>query len=363
VQETVQESQPFVDGHLDLAENVTLFGRDLTREVAEIRAAEQRVGRQATVSLPALERGGVAVAFATVTPGFLAADVGPDFEPRSAIYSTPAEAEAQALLQVALYESWDRQGRVRLLKTVDDLEQHLRLWRGDRKPGLVLLMEGADPIVKVSDLPRWWAHGLRMIGLTFGDTRYGRGVAGGSPRAAAGGLTADGCALLSQMAEKGFVWDISHLTEEGVWQGLGLGQIRVCASHANARALTPTNRHLSDAVIRAVADRGGVIGLVLYNGFLEPGWKADPTLPVTLDLHLRRQADYLASLCGWEHVGVGSDLDGGFGLEESPREIDSAADFARIGAVVPVEARPGVLGGNWLRFLRQSLPRSTTGYV
>ena len=171
---------PLVDSHLDLAENVTLFGRDLTSSATEIRNIEKRTTRQATVSLPDLERGGIAVAFATVTAGFLAADVGEDFEPRSAIYHTPEEAEAQALTQIALYESWDKQGRVRLLKSLNDLDHHLQLWQHDRKPGLIMLMEGADPIVNISDLPRWWQRGLRMIGLTFGDTKYGIGVRGGS---------------------------------------------------------------------------------------------------------------------------------------------------------------------------------------
>ena len=92
------------------------------------------------------------------------------------------------------------------------------------------------------------------------------------------------------MAELGFTWDISHLTEEGIWQGLELKYPRACASHANAQTLTPTDRHLSDAVIRAVAGRDGVIGLVLYNGFLEPRWKQDKSIAVTLDEHLRRQA-------------------------------------------------------------------------
>src|SRR4051812_42103811 len=101
---------PLVDSHLDLAENVTLFGRDLTLSAAEIRALEKRTSRQATVSLPDLERGSIAVAFATVTAGFLVADVGADFEPRSAIYHTPEQAEAQALTQIALYEGWDKQG-------------------------------------------------------------------------------------------------------------------------------------------------------------------------------------------------------------------------------------------------------------
>lgn len=349
---------PLVDAHLDLAENVTLFGRDLTLPVAEIRASENRTRGQATVSLPALERGNIAVVIATVTAGFLAADVGDDFQPQSALYRTPEEAEAQALAQIDLYEAWERQGRVRLLKSAADLDHHLRLWQDDGKPGLVLLMEGADPIVHVGDLPRWWQRGLRLIGLTFGDTRYGRGVGGGSREPTQGGLAPEGIALLEQMAGLGFIWDISHLTEEGVWQGLEMGFPRVCATHANARALTPTDRHLSDDVIRAVATRGGVVGLVLYNAFLEPRWQQDNSIPVTLTDHLRRHATYIADLAGWDHVVIGSDLDGGFGREESPREIDTIADLHKAGAAVPPAARDAVLSANWLNFLRRSLPQS-----
>ena len=350
---------PLVDSHLDLAENVTLFGRDLTLRAAEIRTLEKRTTRQATVSLPELERGGIAVAFATVTAGFLAEDVGEDFEPRSAIYHTPEEAEAQALTQIGLYEGWEEQGRVRLLRSVNDLDHHLHLWQHDRKPGLVMLMEGADPIVHVRDLPKWWQRGVRIIGLTFGDTKYGTGVGGGSPTFKRGGLTSQGFKLLGQMAKLGFIWDISHLAEEGVWQGLKLDFPRVCASHASARALTPTDRHLSDEVIRAVAERGGVIGLMLYNGFLEPGWKGDQSVSVTLDEHLRRHANYIANLSGWDHLGVGSDLDGGFGFEESPSEIDTVADLHKVGSVVPAEVREAVLSTNWLNFLRSSLPQTS----
>ena len=350
---------PLVDSHLDLAENVTLFGRDLTLGAAEIRALEKRTTSQATVSLPELERGGVAVVFATVTAGFLAEDVGEAFKPRSAIYYLPEEAEAQALIQIELYEEWEKQGRVRLLRSVSDLDHHLHLWQHDRKPGLVLLMEGADPIVRVRDLPKWWQRSVRMIGLTFGDTNYGAGVGGGSTTFKRGGLTSQGFELLGQMAELGFIWDISHLAEEGVWQGLELGFPRVCASHANARGLTPTDRHLSDEVMRALAERAGVIGLVLYNGFLEPDWKGDRSVSVTLNEHLRRHADHVARVCGWRYLGIGSDLDGGFGLEESPLEIDTVADLHKVGEVVPTGLREAVLGANWLRFLKSSLPQTS----
>ncbi len=325
---------PIVDGHIDLAENVTIFGRDLTLTASETRARENRVSRQATVSLPDLRRGGIAVACATVTAGFLAEDLGPndDFVPTSAIYRTAEEAEAQALSQIALYESWQRQGRVRLLRSAADLDHHLQLWREDRKPGLVLLMEGADPIVRVTDLPKWWRLGLRMIGVTFGDTVYGKGVAGGSSSFKQGGLTEDGFALLDAMATQGFIWDVSHLTEEGVRQGLDRGFPRVCATHANVRALIPSDRHLSDDVIRAIGERDGVIGLVLYNGFLDRRWRDDRSVVVSLKDQLRRHAEHIARISGWSHVGIGSDLDGGLGLEESPVEIDSVADLHKVGA-------------------------------
>ncbi len=136
-------------------------------------------------------------------------------------------------------------------------------------------------------------------------------------------------------------------------------RVPVFAHHANARALTPTDRHLSDEVIRAVAERGGVIGLMLYNGFLEPGWNADQLVSVTLDEHLRQHANYISDLSGWEHLGVGSDLDGGFGLEESPSEIDTVACLHKVGSVVPAEVRGAVLSTNWLNFLRCSLPQTS----
>jgi membrane dipeptidase len=348
---------PLVDSHLDLAENVTLFGRDLTSSLTTLRSLEHRTYNQAMVTLPELGRGNIAVVFATVTGGFKTEDVGKDFEPKAAIYHTLEQAEAQAVSQIDLYEGWERQKLVRLIKSVADLEHHLQLWQDDKKPGLVLLMEGAAPIVNVSDLRKWWQRGLRMMGLTFGDTKYGVGVAGGSTTFKSGGLTHEGVALLEHMAEQGFIWDISHLTEEGVWQGLELNFPRVCASHANARVLIPTDRHLTDDVIRAVAKRDGVIGLVLYNGFLEPRWRNDKTIPIKLE-HVRRHATYLANVTTWYHVGIGSDLDGGFGLEESPLELASIADLHKIGDVVPSTAREAVLSTNWLTFLKRSLPKT-----
>ena len=161
---------------------------------------------------------------------------------------------------------------------------------------------------------------------------------------------------MREMGAMGMGWDVSHLTEDGVWQGLALNLPSVCASHANARSLTPTDRHLSDAVIGAIAVRCGVIGLVLYNGFLDPGWRRGQSPNVTVRDHVRRHAEHIAGVCGWQSVGIGSDLDGGFGREESPEEIETIADLGELGSIAPAAAREGVLGGNWLRFLRAMLP-------
>jgi membrane dipeptidase len=341
-----------------LGENAVQVGRDLTLTVSELRALENRSSLQATVSLPELERGGIAVVFATVTAGSKADEVF-DTALITTVYHTPEEAEAQALEQVTLYETWERQGRVRIIKSVADLEHHLALWQEDRKPGLVLLMEGADPIVKPADVPQWWQRGLRLIGLTWSDTRYGAGVGTGSQHFQQSGLTSDGRILLHRMAEQGFIWDISHLAEQGVWEGFEMGFPRVCASHCNPRALLPTNRHLSDDTIKELAKRQGVMGLVLYNGFLDAGWEEDKQLPVTLERHLKNHANHVANLIGWEHIGIGSDLDGGVGLEESPLELDTIADLYKVADVLPEHARENVLGGNWLRFLRRTLPQSS----
>jgi membrane dipeptidase len=344
--------EPVVDGHLDLAENVTLFGRDLTLPVAELR--RQPGCDQATVTLPELERGGVAVAIATVTPGFKVEDVPPGRVPEPALYRTAEEAEAHALRQFDLYERWHREGRLRLLRSAADLDHHLDLWRADRKPGIVLLMEGADPIVEVRDLPRWRSRGLRLVGLTYGDTRYGAGVAGGSQPPRAGGLTDAGRELLREMAALGMGWDVSHLADEGVREGLQLGIPHACASHANARALTPTDRHLSDDVIRSLGRAGGVIGLVLYNGYLQAGWKRGG-VEVGVGGQVRAHAEHIAAIAGWQAVGIGSDLDGGFGRDACPAEIDTVADLPVIGSLPPAEHRDAVLGGNWLRYLRRVL--------
>lgn len=333
-----------VDGHLDIAANVLLDGRDYTTDVARIRASERRAECQATVSLPDLRRGDVGLVFATLY-------AEPDGAGYAASgYRTPQEAERQALDQIDLYRRWEDEGRVRIVRSVDDLNIHIASWPGDDRVGIVILMEGADPIVRVDDLEAWWGRGVRIIGPAWGRTRYSGGS--GAP----GGLTSVGRELAAAMRARGVVLDVSHLADEAVRDALEVGAHAVIASHSNARALVPGDRQLSDATIRAIGDAGGVIGIVLYNAFLDARWREDRSVRVTMGDQVRAHAEHVAALAGWGAVGIGSDLDGGLGLEETPIELDTVADLVRVGDVVPAAAGDSVLGGNWIALLRRALP-------
>lgn len=154
------------------------------------------------------------------------------------------------------------------------------------------------------------------------------------------------------------VLDVSHLAEEAFWEALERHRGPTVASHANARALVDTDRQLSDAMLDALAERDGLVGLVLADKFLRAGGNralGPGEAPVSLD-DVARQAQHLAGRVGWPRLGVGSDFDGGFGRQETPVELDRGADFTRLGDAVPAEHREGFLGGNWARFLRRALP-------
>ncbi len=206
----------------------------------------------------------------------------------------------------------------------------------------------------------WWSRGVRAVGLTWGRTRYAGGT--GAP----GGLTLEGHELLKAMRERGMILDTSHLAEQAFYEALAYYPDRIMASHSNPRALLnspipdpviPPDRHLSDDMILAIGARGGMVGLNLINYFLEARWThSDQSTPVSIFDQCQNILEHNAALIGWESVGIGSDLDATISLDCSPIELDTIADFSRFSEVVPAEARAGVLGENWLRFLMASLP-------
>jgi membrane dipeptidase len=350
-----------IDAHQDIAYNILAHRRDYTRPVAETRALEgPREYDVATLGLPDALAGGVGVVFGTlyVAP----ADSG--LAQKGRCYGTADEARELALEQLAVYRGLARHPQVRLVETRADLAAVRASWdRGEPVQGIVLLMEGADPIRTPAETAEWYAAGVRLVGPAWKRTRYCGGT--GEP----GPLTAEGRALMGELRRAGIALDVSHMAEASFWEALDLFDGPVVASHSNCRALVPLgrpDRHLSDPMIRALVERDAVIGVVLYNRFLDDDWAYERgKSALGLDSALRH-IDHICQIAGdARHVAIGSDFDGGFGAEAIPRELDSVADLGRIGAALratglgaaDVEA---VLSGNWLRILERTLPEDAS---
>ena len=317
-----------VDAHLDLAWNALDHGRDLLLPLEELRA---RAGTSTPmVTLPALREGGVGLVFATLY-----------VDPKS--YPTPSEAHRAALAQLELYLAWEDSGWVRIVRNSDDLEAQRQSFAQDGVTGIVILMEGAEPVQTPEEVSTWARRGVRILGPAWHRTRYAGGT--GEP----GGLTPLGYELVVAMGEAGIALDTAHLAEEAFFQALEAYPGPVLASHANARTLTPTDRHLSDEMLKALRSRHGVVGIVLANFFLlKPYDSSTGRLPLSA---VRNQIDHLVAIMDPEHVGIGSDFDGGFGLEDVPTGIDCPADLVKIAQDLPDSSAQGLLGENWLRWL------------
>ena len=327
-----------VDGHLDLAFNA-LTGRDLTLNLTALRASVSGPDTP-LVTFSELRAGGVGLALCTL----FAMPAGED-APEG--YSDAEGARAQALAQLDQYLRWQDAGHLRLLATGAEVRAHAQGWHPESPLGAVLLMEGADPLRRPEEVEGWAREGLRLIGPAWGRTRYAGGTAAPGP------LTEIGVDLLHAMRERGVALDASHLDEEAFWQAIEL-QPRVVASHSNARAVTrpegpAANRHLTDDMARAIGARGGVIGLVPLNPFIRASWTpGQPRLPLEA---LVEHAEHYAELVGWDHVALGSDLDGGFGVEKVPTGLERVSDLDRFFDLLPDGQREAVRAGNWLRWL------------
>lgn len=346
-----------VDAHLDLAYNALRFGRDLRQPLAALRAGEKRPpnGDIATVTIPALLEGGVALVFGTLFVMPAASNVHmPDN--LKMVYEDAEQAYAAAGAQLDYYYRLaDEDERVRLVRNTGELEEVLAAYQDgeNRLLGIVPLMEGADPVRDPQELEAWYERGVRIIGPAWDDTRY----AGGAWRAG-DGFTKAGNALMEIMADLGFVLDVTHLSDRATDEALERYEGAIIASHSNARALVPGARQLDDRQIRALAERDGVIGVVLFNRFLKAGYtRSDPKESVTV-ADVVAHIDHICQLLGdAAHVGIGSDLDGGVGRDDIPAEMDSVADLK---ALAPALAERGysdddiaaIMGGNWLRRLR-----------
>ncbi len=347
-----------IDAHLDLSWNALNWNRDLTLTVPQIRGSEAGMKEQGraknTVAFPEMRKGEVAVCLATVLAR--ASRLG---EPLLD-YRNQEIASAMAQGQLAYYRIMESQRQLRMLKDWSSLETHFGEWKrtnGSSTPlGFILSMEGADPILSPGQVMQWWNDGLRVVSLAhYGVSAYAHGTG------SAGGLTAKGRALLKAMQEVGMILDVTHLADESFWQAVELFPGPVLASHHNCRSLVPGDRQLTDDQIRCLIERGSVIGTafdawMLYSKFI-PG--ETPNSVVSLEAVVDH-IDHVCQLAGnARYAAIGSDLDGGFGREQSPGDLDTIVDLQKIPGLMrqrgyqPADIE-AVMHGNWLRFFQKA---------
>ncbi len=346
-----------MDGHLDLAWNALEFGRDPRLSAHQTRLQEENTSipafiGQCTTGFPDWAAGGFGLLFVTtfVMPSDQAS-------PESRfVYSNPEEA-ARLGLQVRQYYHTlvKTDPALKLIQTQQDLAELMTERSSGRNTiGLLMLMEGAEPLRDPGELPEWHAAGLRILGPAWHATRYAGGT--GSP----GPLIDLGFRLLDEMAALNMVLDLSHIAEEAFYQAVDAYPGPLIASHSNPRAFLPGDRGLSDDMIDQIINRDGVIGVSLFNAHLQPSWHQGdprPSLSVVADV-----IDYIVQRCGsTRHVALGSDMDGGFGLDSIPAELDTCADVGSIRSYLEPRGYTqldirAVLMENWLRVLRSSLP-------
>ncbi len=357
-------TQPFIfDAHLDLSMNAMEWNRDLTRPLSEIRRREQgqtdRKDRgNGVVSFPEMRRGRIGICVATQIARYVR-----ETNPFPGWHS-PEIAWAMTQAQLAWYRAMEEKGELRQIRTAAELEAMVSLWMSDPPPdapiGYILTLEGADSMITLQHLERSYADGLRALG----PAHYGKGTY--SPGTEAEGpLSAKGRELVLEMDRLKLIMDVTHLTDEAFWEAVGLFQGPVWASHQNCRALVPGQRQFTDEQLKHVIERGGVIGAALDAWMMVPGWIKFETRPEDTGVSLKHMVDHIDHVCQLAgnslHAGVGTDLDGGFGREQAPLDLESIADLQKIPPMLAArgysqEDINNILHGNFLRFLRQHLP-------
>jgi membrane dipeptidase len=349
------------DAHLDLAMNALEWNRDLTRPVAEIRRREAGMNDKKdrannTVALPEMRRGGVGLCVATqIARSFPTESLLPQLPG----FASPEIAWAMSQGQLAWYRAMEEAGQMVQIVDRAGLERHVALWQNgpsdDAPIGYILSLEGADSILTPAHLERSYYQGLRAIGpVHYGPGRYGHGTH------SSGGLTPLGRELLVEIERLGMILDATHLCDESFWEVIDRYDGPIWASHSNCRTLVPNDRQFSDEQLRALIERGAVIGAPLDAWMMVPGWERGKTTPQQAGVRLAHMVDHMDHICqlagSAQHCAVGTDLDGGYGKEQTAADLDTIADLARLPDLLAQRGYSrddivGIVHGNWLRFL------------
>ena len=359
------------DAHLDLATNAINLNRDLRQPAHAIRQKEidlewkdaQDRGN-GTVSLPELRKGKLGLVVATIISRF-AAKGNPLPSLNLPGWHSPEQAYAFAQAQLGWYQVMEEQGEMVQIRNWAQLHKHTTLWKSKsipdkKKPiGYILSLEGADSIVNLSYLEKYYENGLRAIGLShYGPGRYAAGT-----HSDGSGLTKIGKELLREMDNLNIILDFTHLTDKGFFEAAKLFKGTVWASHQNCRSVVKGERQFSDEQIKVIIERGGVLGGALDAWMLYPDYKMNANSPRALGINLEKLVDHFDHICQMAgnslHIGFGTDLDGLFGTEQSPYDLDTIADVQKYKAILSKrgykkEDIENIFHGNWLRLIKEA---------
>jgi membrane dipeptidase len=274
------------------------------------------------------------------------------------------QAWAQTQGQLAWYRTMEEEGYLKQIISVRDLNEQLKLWeekngKEEKAIGYLLSLEGADSLVHLDYLQTAYGYGLRAIG----PAHYGPGVyAGGTEYS--GGFTKRGFELLQEMENLGMILDVTHLSDQGFWEAMDIYRGPVWASHNNCRSLVPGQRQFSDEQIRALAQRESVIGVAMDAWMMVPGWIRGSSDPLQKGLDLKVVADHIDHICqitgNANCAGIGSDLDGAFGKEQCPYDVETIADIQKLRGILKGRGyseadTEQIMYGNLVRFLNRAL--------
>jgi len=350
-----------IDAHLDLSMNAMEWNRDLRKSVFEIRERERGLTdkpdrAKGTVAFPELRKGNAGLVVATQIARFVARG-----NPLPGWHSAE-QAWAQTQGQLAWYKAMEAYGEMKMISDIETLEEHVALWMNDeneKKPiGYILSLEGADSFVSLRNLEIAYEYGLRAISPAhYGPGRYANGTD------ATGYLNDEGKALLKEMERLNIILDATHLCDDAFWDAMQIFYGHVWASHNNCRTLVNHNRQFSDEQIKILIERDAVIGAAMDAWMIVPNWIHGKSQPKEMDCSLGKVVDHIDHICQLTgnalHVGIGSDLDGAFGKEQCPYDLETIADLQKIPSLLKKrgytkEDIENIMHGNWLRFLKKA---------
>ncbi len=357
---TLNKKPLLFDFHLDLSMNAMEWNRDLTWTVSDIRASEKGMTDKPdrgnnTVSFSSMREGNIGLCVATLIARYVHKG-----NPLPGWHS-PEQAWAQTQGQLAWYKAMEHQGHLRQITNLRELNEHLAQWNSAPEScpiGYILSLEGADSFYNLDRLELAYEQGLRAVGPAhYGPGTYAQGTD------ATGSIGQKGKALLKEMERLGIILDATHLCDVSFWEAMDCFHGPVWASHQNCRALVNHNRQFTDEQFKELISRGAVIGAPLDAWMMVPGWERGKSTPKATNLTLNTMIDHMDHICQLAgntlHVAIGTDLDGGFGTEQCPADLDTIADLQKLPSMLSSRGYTSkdienIFHNNWLRFLKKA---------